>query len=205
MLHHDMLLQAWRRIVHRSGVSTVGEPTMDHLRNAAPTNRENRSDILAVLSGGLVVADVLVSHPAATSYSRAAARTAAAAAASRNALKQRQYRAGCLPAALSSYPLSVESFKRFGVSAMQFLNALAEAALASSAAGTDVTKSAFISRALPELGVTLDVRNELVYREAMHVYAAPGGTRTIWACMCWLLMSRSFNFGYFCHAFLLVT
>jgi hypothetical protein len=40
----------------------------------------------------------------------------------------------------------VESLGRFGVSAMQFLNALAKAALASSAAGTDVTKAAFISR-----------------------------------------------------------
>jgi hypothetical protein len=43
----------------------------------------------------------------------------------------------------------------FGVSAVQFLNALAEDALASSAAGTDVTKAAFTSGALRELGVTL--------------------------------------------------
>jgi hypothetical protein len=54
---------------------------------------------------------------------------------------------------------------------------IAEAALASSAAGTDVTKAAFISGALRELGVTLCVGNELVYREAMLVYAAAGGTR----------------------------
>jgi hypothetical protein len=60
---------------------------------------------------------------------------------------------------------------------MQFLNALTEAALPSSAAGTDVTKAAFISRALRELGDTFCVGNELVYREAMHVYAAAGGTR----------------------------
>jgi hypothetical protein len=71
----------------------------------------------------------------------------------------------------------VESFGRFGVSAMQFLNALAEVALASSPAGTDVTKAAFISGALRERGVALCVGNELVYREAMHVYAAAGGTR----------------------------
>jgi hypothetical protein len=38
---------------------------------------------------------------------------------------------------------------------MQFLNALAEAALASSAADSDVAKAAFISGALRELGVTL--------------------------------------------------
>jgi hypothetical protein len=71
----------------------------------------------------------------------------------------------------------VESFGRLGVSAKQLLNALAEAALASSAAGTDVTKTAFISGALRGLGVTLCVGNELVYREGLHVYAAAGGTR----------------------------
>jgi hypothetical protein len=176
-LRHDMLLQAWRRIAHRAGVSTAGEPAMDRLRTAAPTNREDRGDILAVLPSGLVVADVSVVHPAATSYSRAAARTAGAAAASRDALKRRQYHAGGLPAALSFFPLSVESYGRLGSGAMQFLNALAEAALASSAAGTDVTKAAFISGALRELGVSLCIGNELVYREGLHVYAAAGGTR----------------------------
>jgi hypothetical protein len=141
-----MVLQAWRRIAHRAGVSTAGEPAMDRLWNTAPTNCEDRGDILDVLPSGRVVADVSVVHPAATSYSRAAARNAGAAAASRDALKRRQYHAGGLPAALSFSPLSVESYGRFGVSAMQFLHALAEAALASSAAGTDVTKAALRAR-----------------------------------------------------------
>jgi hypothetical protein len=60
---------------------------------------------------------------------------------------------------------------------MLFLNALAEAAQASSAAGTDVMKAAFISGALRELGITLCVGNKLVYREDLHVHAAAGGTR----------------------------
>jgi hypothetical protein len=122
------------------------------------------------------VADVSVVHPAATSYSRAAAQTAGAAAASRDALNRRQYHAGGLPAALLFYPLSVESQGRFSVSDMQFLNANAEAALASSAAGTDVTTAAFICGALQELGVTLCVGNELGYPEGLHVYAAASGT-----------------------------
>jgi hypothetical protein len=46
---------------------------------------------------------------------------------------------------------------------MQVLKALAEATLASSVAGTDVTKAAVISRALQELGVTLCDRKEFVY------------------------------------------
>jgi hypothetical protein len=68
----------------------------------------------------------------------------------------------------------VGSYGRLGSGATQFLNALAEAALASSAAGTDVPKAAFISGALRELGVTLCVGNEFVYRKGLHVYAAAG-------------------------------
>jgi hypothetical protein len=71
----------------------------------------------------------------------------------------------------------VESYGRLGVSDMQFLNALAEAALASSAASTDVTKAAFISGALLEFGAKLCMGNELVYEEGSHVYVAAGGTR----------------------------
>jgi hypothetical protein len=41
----------------------------------------------------------------------------------------------------------------------------------------DCTKAAFISGSLRELGVTLCVGNELVYREGLHVSAAAGGTR----------------------------
>jgi hypothetical protein len=59
-LRHDMLLQAWRRIDHRAGVSTAGEPAMDRLQTAAPTHCEDCGDILAVLPSGLVVADVSV-------------------------------------------------------------------------------------------------------------------------------------------------
>jgi hypothetical protein len=123
-----------------------------------------------------VVADISVIHPATTSYSHAAEWNAGAAAASRDALKHYQYHAGGLPATLSFFPLSVESYGRSGVFAMQFLNALAEAALASSAANSNITKAAFISQAFRELGATLYVGNELVYREDLHVYAAADGT-----------------------------
>jgi hypothetical protein len=76
MLRHDML-PAWRRLAHRAGVSTAGEPAMDRLRNAAPTSHEDPGDILAVLPGSLVAANVFVVHPAPTSYSRAEASTCA--------------------------------------------------------------------------------------------------------------------------------
>jgi hypothetical protein len=56
--------------------------------------------------------------------------------------------------------------------------------------------------------VTSSVGNELVYREAMHVYiymlySIAYMLREVlargWACMCQLLTSRSF-LNYFCHA-----
>jgi hypothetical protein len=145
------------------------------------------------------VADVSIVHPVATSYSLADARTAGAAASFRDALKQRQYHAGGLPAALSFYPLSVESYGRLGSGAMQFLNALAEAALASSATGSDVTKAAFISGALRELGMTLCFGNELVYRRLCMSMLLREALVHAWACMCRLLMScRNLSV---CHAF----
>jgi hypothetical protein len=60
---------------------------------------------------------------------------------------------------------------------MQFPIALAEAALASSAAGTHVTKAAFVSWALHEQGVTLCVGNKLVYWKGLHVHVDVGGNR----------------------------
>jgi hypothetical protein len=69
--------------------------------------------------------------------------------------------------ALSFYSLSVEPYSRVGVSAMQILNALAEAALATSTVGTDVTKVTVISRVLRDLGATQLGGNELVYQEAI--------------------------------------
>jgi hypothetical protein len=156
------------------------------LWNAASTNREDGSDILAIFPSGLVVADVSVAHPAATSYSCAAARTAGAAAASRDALKRRQYHAGGLLAALYFYPLSVEPFGCFGVSAMQFLNARAEAALV-----------LMLSRWLSSLGrfeslALLYVWGMSLYigRLCMSMLPLEALTR-VWVFMCQLLTSCS--------------
>jgi hypothetical protein len=94
MLRLDMRFQAWHRIIH-----CAGEPAMECLRGAAPTNHEDGSDILVVLPSVLFVADVFVIHPATTSYSCAATQIAGSAPASRDALKRRQCHAGGLPTA----------------------------------------------------------------------------------------------------------
>jgi hypothetical protein len=72
--------------------------------------------------------------------------------------------------------LSMESYGRLGRPAMQLLQTLAAAAASSATAGSDVTTSSFVTGALRELGVALVKGNEVVYREALHVYATAGGT-----------------------------
>jgi hypothetical protein len=59
---------------------------------------------------------------------------------------------------------------------MLFLQALAAAAASSATAVSDVTTSSFVTGALRELSVALVKGNEVVYREALHVYATAGGT-----------------------------
>jgi hypothetical protein len=112
-LRHDMLLQAWRQIAHCTGASAAGEPATDRLRDAAPTDPEDQSDIVAVLPSSLVMAEVSLVHPVTTSYSRATMRNAGDAAASHDALKRRHYHASGLPATLSFFPLSIESYGHY--------------------------------------------------------------------------------------------
>jgi hypothetical protein len=60
--------------------------------------------------------------------------------------------------------------------AMHFLCTLADAAASSATAGSDATSSSFVTGALRELSVASVKGNEVVYREALHVYATAGGT-----------------------------
>jgi hypothetical protein len=57
-----------------------------------------------------------------------------------------------------------------------FLKSLTDAAMPSAAAGSEVTVTVFRARALRELRLVLTWGNEIVYREALSVYATAGGT-----------------------------
>jgi hypothetical protein len=65
----------------------------------------------------------------------------------------------------------MESYGRLGRPAMQILQTLAAAAASSAASGSDVATSSFVAGALSELCVAFAKGNEVVYREALHVYA----------------------------------
>jgi hypothetical protein len=56
------------------------------------------------------------------------------------------------------------------------LQTLAAAPTSSATAGSDVTTSSFMTGDLRELSVALVKGNEVVYREALHVYATAGST-----------------------------
>jgi hypothetical protein len=53
---------------------------------------------------------------------------------------------------------------------------MSDAAASSATAGSDVTTFSFVTGALREVRVAWVKGNELVYREALHVYATAGGT-----------------------------
>jgi hypothetical protein len=59
---------------------------------------------------------------------------------------------------------------------MQFLHNLADAAVFSATAGSDITSFSCVMGALRDLSIALVKGNEEVYREALHVYATAGGT-----------------------------
>jgi hypothetical protein len=98
-----------------------------------------------------VVGDVSVIHPAAASFAVGAARAPGFAAAARDASERRAYRQ--VSSALPFVPMSVESFGRLGAPALTLLGDLADQAV--QAGGPGLSRAAFISGALRELGVAL--------------------------------------------------
>jgi hypothetical protein len=176
-VRHNLLLGAWHRIAHCAGVVTAVEPAMERLRAGTGCASLERGDMLVVLPDeGLVVTDVSVVHPAASSFFRQAAHTAGAAASLRDASKFCKYGGGGQVAGGSFTSLSMESYGRLGRPAMQLLQTLAAAAASSATAGSDVTTSSFVTGGLQELSVALVKGNEVVYREVFNVYATAGGT-----------------------------
>jgi hypothetical protein len=176
-MRHDLLLGAWHRIAHRAGVATAVEPAMERLQAGTGRASLEHSDLLVVLPDeGLVVTDVSVVHSAANSFFQQAAHTAGAAAFVMDAAKSHKYGGSRQVAGGSFTPLSMESYGRLGWLAMQLLRTLADAAASSATAGSDITTSTFVTGALCELSVALVKGKEVVYRDALHVYATAGGT-----------------------------
>ena len=108
-----------------------------------------RGDLLALLPGRPIVADICVTHPLAASAVKAAARDTGATARGKDSLKRDKYsRTGT--GACQFVPLSHETFGRAGAAAFALLNEIAEFA----AGFGVVSKRLFLENAMRDLSTT---------------------------------------------------
>jgi hypothetical protein len=112
------------------------------------------------------VCDVSVIHPASGSCDRAAAQLLGWAAARRDAAKERAYQG--VSSGLPFVTLSVESFGRLGAPALSLPRSLAYNAV--QAGGPGLSRDAFISGALRELGVDMCRGNASLGRPGLCPY-----------------------------------
>lgn len=155
---HDQIGEAIRGIMGSAGVASSREPRVRDLRGGEQARRAQqpgaRMDIVFNIEpDGLSAVDQSVVHPAAESYSAAAALNAGAAADLRDGQKRTAY-ATADPHGYHFTPFSVESYGRLGKPAMHLLRKLA--AVAGQTPGVhafDVKK--FMEMALKRLSVTL--------------------------------------------------
>ncbi len=183
-LRHDQWASAWRRVIRRAGCATSAEPAYSglqrqHGRGGAAGLR--RGDILAVMPGGrIAVLDCVVTHPAAASYVREAARTTGSAAAKAEHDKRREFRAHGENAGYDFVPLAVESFGRLGRAASRFLSELGD--VASAGANGLVSRAAFVRGARQELSCALCRGNARLYHESMFAIARAVGRSFLPGC-----------------------
>ena len=118
----------------------------------SPRSRRDpeRGDLLALLPGRPIVADVCVTHPLAASAVKASARDTGATAKGKDSRKRDKYsRPGT--GACRFVPLSHETFGRAGSAAFALLNEIAEFAASSGV----VSKRIFLENAMRDLSTTL--------------------------------------------------
>ena len=176
VLRHDMWVSTWRHIIRKSGCATSAEPAYSgllspQLRRSAAAGLQ-RGDVLAVLPAGrVVVLDCVVTHPAASSHVRAAARVSGAAAAKAANAKVAAFRSHTRECGYDFVPLVAESYGRLGVDAARFLSQLGDVA----AEGGRVSKALFVRSARQELSCALCRGNGRMYfRSTFEVALAAG-------------------------------
>ena len=119
----------------------------------------------------LVIGDVVVTHPAAASYERAAAKTDGHAAKLAEDRKWRDFNAHGDGAGFVFVPLAIESFGRHGKQAMRFLSELGD--MVAQGGGS---KRAFVRQFRTELSCALVRGNARMYAHALtNVVRASGG------------------------------
>jgi hypothetical protein len=148
---------------------------MERLRAGIGRASLERGDMLVVLPDeGLVVTDVIVVHPAANRFLQRAAHASGAAASAWDATNSRKYGGGGQVAGGSLVHVVLSASGKAGNAV--FLRTLADAVASSATTGSYVPTSSFVMGALHEFSVALVKGNEVVYCEALHMYATASGT-----------------------------
>jgi hypothetical protein len=182
-LRHDLWASAWRRVIRKAGCASSAEPAYSGLRprqGRGQTVGLHRGDILAVLPAGrVVVLDCVVTHPAAASHRRAAARAFGAAAAKAAQGKVTAFRSHQGACDYEFVPLAVESYGRLGVDAARFLSQLGDIA----AEDGRVSKERFVRSARQELSVALCRGNGHMYFRSTFEIAHRAGRAFLPGCV----------------------
>jgi hypothetical protein len=119
----------------------------------------------------VVVLDCVITHPAAPSHVRAAARTTGAAALKAARMKVSAFRAHQGACEYEFVPLAGETYGRLGVEAARFLSQLGDVA----AEGGRVSKERFVRTARQELSCALCRGNgQMYYRSTFEIALAAG-------------------------------
>jgi hypothetical protein len=126
----------------------------------------------------MCVLDVVVTHPAAQTYFKGAAKEAGYAAARAAHAKRVAFGNLADGTQYEFVPFAVESYGRLGAAAMGFLSSLGDAA----SEGGRVSKSAFVQNALRAVSVAVQRGNGAMYSRSVQEVARACGRRFLPGC-----------------------
>ena len=172
-MRHDIMASAWRRVIRKAGCGSSAEPAYAGLAGdarAAARAGLRRGDICARVGTSILVLDVVITHPAASSYVGAASSTSGSAARRAEQDKRREFARMGDGGGYEFVPLAAETYGRLGLSAARFLSGLGDVVAASGG-----SKAAFVRFARSELSCALVRGNSLVYDAALNAVLRAAG------------------------------
>jgi hypothetical protein len=145
--------------------------SLDPLSDPPSPGPEAWGNVMFVFPRRLVVGDVSVIQPAAASFARGAARTPRFAAAAQGASNRRTYRQVC--SASLFVPMLVEFFGRLRALALTLLGHFDDQTV--QAGGPGLSRAAFMSESLRELGAALCRGNASLGRSGLYALTQASG------------------------------
>lgn len=149
---HNLVQQSVRSVICAAGWATSMEPKEGPMKRLLPGDAGygKRGDILAARLDEILNVDISITHPAADSYCKAAARQTGAAAAERDQRKVQHHAADGTPG-YTFIPFSIETYGKLGKPASELLKDMAW--------GASGDRHSFLSWAYTEISVRLIRQN----------------------------------------------